>query len=245
MARNCRGAEQIIPILRKAEVSISQGKTVLEVCREIGVTEQTYYRWRKEYGGLRMDQAKRLKGLEKENGRLKKLLAESELDKEILKEAISGDAKHISNSEPSKATSDGGICSRCVGARAGVRASSVSSTRPTSFNSTSSGPCTGRRTPFGQGDDRFGVALWPLWLSPDNENALLGRLAGESQADRASLETRRSESAEKTAQKEKVMAERWLVYSFASEIQASCVELRFRPLPHPRWQTGSFTGDHR
>ncbi len=68
----------------------AKGRTVAQACKKIGVTEQTYYRWRKEYGGLRMDQAKRLKELEKENTRLKKLLAEAELDKAILKEAASG-----------------------------------------------------------------------------------------------------------------------------------------------------------
>ncbi len=83
-------AEQIIPKLREAEVEQAKGRTVAQVCKKIGVTEQTYYRWRKEYGGLRMDQAKRLKELEKENTRLKKLLAEAELDKAILKEAASG-----------------------------------------------------------------------------------------------------------------------------------------------------------
>ena len=68
----------------------AKGRTVAQACKKIGVTEQTYYRWRKEYGGLRMDQAKRFKELEKENTRLKKLLAEAELDKAILKEAASG-----------------------------------------------------------------------------------------------------------------------------------------------------------
>jgi putative transposase len=83
-------AEQIIPMLREAEVELARGATVAQVCRKIGVTEPTYYRWRKEYGSLRMDQAKRLKVLEKENARLKRLLAEAELDKAILKEAASG-----------------------------------------------------------------------------------------------------------------------------------------------------------
>jgi len=82
--------EQIIPMLREAEVELARGATVAQVCRKIGVTEPTYYRWRKEYGSLRMDQAKRLKVLEKENARLKRLLAEAELDKAILKEAASG-----------------------------------------------------------------------------------------------------------------------------------------------------------
>ena len=82
--------EEIIQQLREAEVLLSQGKNVAEACRQIGVTDQTYYRWRKEYGGVRTDQAKRLKELDRENARLKKLLAEAELDKAILREAASG-----------------------------------------------------------------------------------------------------------------------------------------------------------
>jgi transposase-like protein len=84
------GAEEIIPKLREAEVVISQGGTNEFAAKQIGVSAQTFLRWRKEYGGLRMDQAKRLKELEKENGRLKRLLADAELDKAILKEAASG-----------------------------------------------------------------------------------------------------------------------------------------------------------
>ena len=83
-------AEQIIPKLREVEVEVGRGKTVLEAVKKIGVTEQTYYRWKKKYGGLRIDQAKRLKDLEKENSRLKRLLADAELDKAILREAASG-----------------------------------------------------------------------------------------------------------------------------------------------------------
>ena len=79
--------EQIIHKLREAEVLISQGQTVAQACKQIGVTDQTYYRWRKEYGGLKTVQAKRLKELERENARLKRLLADAELDKAILKEA--------------------------------------------------------------------------------------------------------------------------------------------------------------
>jgi putative transposase len=90
MPKKRLGAEQIIPKQREAEVDLAKGQTVVEVCKKLGVTEQTYYRWRKEYGGLRMDQAKRFKELEKENSRLKKLVAEAELDKAILREAASG-----------------------------------------------------------------------------------------------------------------------------------------------------------
>jgi len=80
-------AEQIVNKLRQAEVLLSQGQTVTQASKIVGITEQTYYRWRKEYGGLKTDQAKRLKELERENARLKRLLADAELDKAILKEA--------------------------------------------------------------------------------------------------------------------------------------------------------------
>ena len=83
-------AEQIIGKLREAEVEIAKGQTIAQVAKKLGITEQTYYRWRKEYGGLRTDQAKRLKELEKENARLKRLVANQALDMEILKEAASG-----------------------------------------------------------------------------------------------------------------------------------------------------------
>lgn len=90
MARQRHTPEQIIGKLREAEVEIARGTPVAQACKAISVTEQTYYRWRKEYGGLKLDQARRLKDLEKENARLKRLLADAELDKAILKEAASG-----------------------------------------------------------------------------------------------------------------------------------------------------------
>jgi len=90
MVRRNFTPEQIINRLREAELLLSQGDTVREASKKIGVTEQTYYRWRKEYGGLRVEQAKRLKSLEKENTRLKKLVADLSLDNAILKEAAEG-----------------------------------------------------------------------------------------------------------------------------------------------------------
>ena len=90
MARKAFKPEQIINKLREAEVLLSQGSTVGKASRKIGVTEQTYYRWRREYGGMRVEQAKRLKELEKENTRLKKLVADISLDNAILKEAARG-----------------------------------------------------------------------------------------------------------------------------------------------------------
>ncbi len=90
MAKKTHTPEQIINKLREAEVHINQGIPIAETSRKIGVTEQTYYRWRKEYGGLRIEQAKKLKTLEKENARLKKLVADISLDNAILKEVAEG-----------------------------------------------------------------------------------------------------------------------------------------------------------
>ena len=90
MVKKTRSPEQIINLLREAEIMLNQGATVSEACRKIGVVEQTYYRWRKEYGGMRIEQARRLKELEKENVRLKKLVADISLDNAILKEAAEG-----------------------------------------------------------------------------------------------------------------------------------------------------------
>ena len=90
MIRKRYTPEQIIGILRKAEVVLAQGTKVAEMCRDLGVSEQTYYRWRKEYGGMKISQAKRLKDLERENTRLKRAVADLTLDKLILQEALEG-----------------------------------------------------------------------------------------------------------------------------------------------------------
>ncbi len=90
MSRKRFSVEQIINHLREAEVLLAQGQTVGEICRRIGVSEQSYYRWRREYGGLKVDQARRLKDLEQENTRLKRAVADLTLDKLILKEAAEG-----------------------------------------------------------------------------------------------------------------------------------------------------------
>ncbi len=90
MKTNRHTPEQIIGKLREAEVVLAKGGTVGLACKQIGVTEQTYYRWRREYGGLKVEQAKRLKELEKENGRLRRAVADLTLDKLILGEAAKG-----------------------------------------------------------------------------------------------------------------------------------------------------------
>ena len=90
MVKKSYSPEQVINKLREVEILLNQGANVGEASRKIGVTEQTYYRWRKEYGGMRIEQAKRLKALEKENARLKKLVADISLDNAILKEVAEG-----------------------------------------------------------------------------------------------------------------------------------------------------------
>jgi putative transposase len=90
MPRKGPKSEQIIGLLRQAEVELAQGRTVSEVCRGLGVSDATYYRWRAEYGGLKVDQARRMKELERENARLKRAVAELTLDKQILREAAEG-----------------------------------------------------------------------------------------------------------------------------------------------------------
>ena len=90
MARKRFKPEQIIHMLREAEVKLAAGSTTPEVCRALGISEQTYYRWRKEYGGMQVSQAKKLKDLEQENARLKKLVADQALDNAIVKEAAKG-----------------------------------------------------------------------------------------------------------------------------------------------------------
>jgi transposase-like protein len=106
MGRKRHAPEQIIRKLREAEVELGRGMKTPEVCRTLGITEQTHYRWRKEYGGLRLDQAKRLKDLEKENARLKKLVADQALDNAILKEVASGNGRATSSSAASGCGSD-------------------------------------------------------------------------------------------------------------------------------------------
>jgi transposase-like protein len=92
MSSRKHSTEQIIRKLREAEVELAKGRSIREVCKHLGITDQTYYRWRKEYGGIRADQARRLKELERENSRLKKVVADLTLDNAILKEAASGNS---------------------------------------------------------------------------------------------------------------------------------------------------------
>jgi putative transposase len=90
MRRKRHSPEQVVRKLREAEAALSAGKSVEEVCKALGVSPQTYFRWKREYGGAKAGEVKRLKGLERENARLKEIVADLELDKKILKEALEG-----------------------------------------------------------------------------------------------------------------------------------------------------------
>ena len=90
MSRRRHTAEQIITALREAEVGLANGKTIAMISRELGISEQTYYRWRREFGGMKVDQARRLKELEQENSRLRRAVSDLTLDKMILAEATRG-----------------------------------------------------------------------------------------------------------------------------------------------------------
>jgi len=90
MKRKRFKAEQIVVMLRETEIQLAKSLDIAQACRNMGISEQSYYRWRKEYGGLKLDQAKKMKGLEKENSRLKKIVADLTLDNSILKEAAEG-----------------------------------------------------------------------------------------------------------------------------------------------------------
>ena len=111
MSRKRFTAEQIIGKLREAEVALAQGQTTGQVCRTLGIAEQTFYRWRREYGGLKVDQAKRLKALEQENTRLRRAVSDLTLDKLILQEAVRGNfsARPVAD----KASSISGRRCRC------------------------------------------------------------------------------------------------------------------------------------
>ena len=120
MGRKRHTPEQSITALREAEVGLARGKSVKLISRELGITEQTYYRWRREYGGMKVSQARRLKELERENGRLKRAVADLTLDKLILEEAARG------TSEPRAPTT---LCGACTSAARGVGEESVPGAR--------------------------------------------------------------------------------------------------------------------
>jgi putative transposase len=132
MARKHR-PEEIIGKLREAEIVLAQGGTVADACRRIGVTEQSYYRWRKEFGGLKMDQARRMKELEKENARLRRAVSDLTLDKLILQEAARGSRKAC-KAQTSEPRAPQALYRSHPGHDAGVRAAGLPCARAASID---------------------------------------------------------------------------------------------------------------
>jgi putative transposase len=174
MARKIFTAEQIISKLREAEVLLSQGQPLGSVCRGLEISEQTYYRWRKEYGGLRTDQAHRLKELERENARLKKLVADLALDKAMLQEALAVRTIPMITWAPGRTAEKRHAGPRgipCLGA------TGVPGDQDRSLQPAVSRPFRGRGGTTHATDGGAGHAVWTVWLSAHYGVAAAGGLA--------------------------------------------------------------------
>ena len=212
--------EQIVTLLRQIEVEIANGKTTPQACQEAEITAQTYYRWRKEFGGLKLDQAKRLKELEKENSRV---------------EAAGGGAF------PGEAGSAGCGAGKLLSPER--RRCAVEHARE-EYGLSERHACrllgqwrgTQRYLPIlrtrrgcaDAGDHHAGQRVRPLWLSADHGAAARGGLAGGQGPGAADLAAGRAESAAETEAARTVVAERWLVRAAAAGAGESCLELRLR-----------------
>ena len=217
MPRKRYRTEHIVTQLRQAEVELGRGLRTPQVCKKLGIREQTYSRWRKEYGGLRFDQAKRLKALEHENTRLKKLVADQALDNAILKGRWPRET-----SEPAPAPSG-----RAPGARAAGRVGAAGLSRPWARAVDASASTAGarRRTAAGGADHRVGDGVWAVRVSADHRAAPLGRLDSESQPSRTPLAARGVESATATAETRPVVAHGGLVCALPSHASPPRVSL--------------------
>ena len=197
-------AEQIVRKLREAEVELARGATVKDACRKLAITEHTYYRWRREYGGLKLNQARKLKQLEKDNSRLKKLVADRELD------LRSSRRSRRETSEPS--TSARGGSSRTTAA--GRNRKTILPGAQAAQDDTAIRAEAGGRRATGEGQDRgVGSGVWTLWVPEGDGVATHAGLICEPQTSAAYLAARRAEGTEQTIP---AMAQRWLVHPAAS-----------------------------
>ena len=222
MAKKRHTPEQIINKLREAEVLLSKGMEMPKIFRKLAVSEQTYYRWRKEYGGVRSDQAKRLKEFEKENVRLEKFVAELSLDKQMLEEIAR------ESSEPVEAATG---CRTSPGSLRSLRETRLSCGAAAAVDAAKDTKAAGRRATTGSTFDGFGDAVRSIRIPTDYRSAWSGRLAGEPQAGRETLATRGPQGASETAEETTTMAQWRIRCSFSPEAPGSRVERRFRPRP--------------
>src|SRR5215211_4381295 len=184
--------EQIVAKLRQVDVLTSQGSTVADAVRQIGVTEVTYYRWRQEFGGLQASQVKRLKELETENQRLRKAIADLTLDKLILQEAARGNL--LPPCAPAR------LCRPHPDRADHLRASRLSRARSAPLDTAQSAAGPRRRRATHRPSHRAGAPVWPLWLSQDHGSSAGRGMGGERQARRADLAPRGAQGTSEAAQ---------------------------------------------
>jgi putative transposase len=158
MKKSKHTPEQIIRKLRDAEAQLGSGATVPEVCKAFEISEATFYRWKREYGGMQVDQLKRLKALEKENARLKRLVAEQALDNQMLKEIAEGNCLKPGAEASRSRASPGAVRS--------FRASGLSSGRPAEIDAAPAAPEERGRSGAGRADEEAGAEASPVWLPP-------------------------------------------------------------------------------
>ena len=156
MGKKRHKPEEVVAKLRQVDVLVSQGKTVAEAIRSIGVTEVTYYRWRQEFGGLKSDQVKRLKDLETENSRLRRAIADLTLDKQILTEAARGNYEPRAPARLHRACPTGTVC---------LRAPRLCGAWPASLDTAQAAAGPGRRRAADRRHHRTGSPVRALWLS--------------------------------------------------------------------------------
>ena len=232
MPRKRHKPEEVVAKLRQVDVMVAQGTTLAEAIRSIGVAEVTYHRWRNEFGGLKLDQVRRLKELEQENARLRRAVSDLTLDKMILSEAMRGtEGPRSETDEPLAPPREG---------RAGLqdprrlRAPGVPGPRPAAVDPAAAAQGARRRGPADGRHRRARDDLRPLRLPPDHRAAQAGGVGREQEAGRAHLAARGAQGAEETAEAGPALAGRWVVRAAAAGEAEPRLGLRLRPRSDPR-----------
>ena len=231
MPRKRHKPEEVVAKLRQVDVMVAQGTSLAEAIRSIGVSEVTYHRWRNEFGGLKLDQVRRLKELEQENTRLRRAVSDLTLDKLILQEAIRGTGGPRSETDQPLATprdGDPGL----QGARR-VGAPGVSRPGPTPLDAAPFAASARRRGAAHGRHRRAGDDLRPVRLPPDHGPSEAGGLGREQEAGGAHLAARGAEGAEETAEARPALARRWVVRAAQAGAAQPCLGLRLRGGSHP------------
>ena len=209
--------EQVVNLLRQIEVAVANGKTTALACKEAGIVEQTYFRWRKEYGGLQVDQAKRLKELEQENSKLKRLVSEPEPGQPCVEGLRLG--KLLSPERRRIATAHAQQTHGMTERRACRLANQPRGTQRYCADT------AGRRRCTHAGDRSACQPVRPLWVSPDHGAAQASRLAGGQGSRGAHLASRGAEGSTEAEATRTAVAQRWLLRAAKTGAAEPCVEL--------------------